>query len=277
MSSGASTYRSRRRRTVSAAPAGAADDDRQPAGRRLQGGQPEALGVEPAQPGPHRQGEHVGPLQLGDHPRTRDRPRSTVTVARSPQPVDHRLQPAPAAGRRRPGPARADVGPASRPDQPPGPEQGAKPFCATNRPTATHRGATGHRTAGRGRNWLRSTGGGSRSSRRGAPGSERGAIRRCGVVRRWSSGGRTPSPIRRSSRPGAGHRGPPDLVAVGEPDDPLRAGPAQRRGQQTERGGRAEEHPGRRRTRSSSSTARAAARGVGSSSDPARTTGKPRS
>ena len=219
-----------------------ADDHRQPAGRRLERGQPEALGVQPAQPGPHRQGEHVGPLQLAHHRRGPSGPGEPDRVPES-QPCGQRRAAGPAAGRRRPGPA-----PAAR-VRPVRPAPAARPVSRCRSPSARRTGRPRRTAAGPGlrrasrAEQVGSTGGGSRSSRSRAAGLSAGRDPTVGDRPRWWSDGRTPSPIRRSSGAGPGQRGPPDLVTVGQRDDPLGPGPAQGRGEQAERGGGPEDHP----------------------------------
>ena len=160
-----------------------------------------------------------------------------------PQPVDHRLQPGPLRTvTDQDQLQRRIAGPAPVQDQPPGPQQAGKPLLRnesanghaarptmidSTRPELAHvdrRRQPQHPFAAR------------RAQRAGDP--------PLGVA---GDGRQVIAPVADPAQQPAcaGHRGPPCLVAVREPDDPLRSGAAERGGQQAEWCGGAEDHPGR--------------------------------
>ena len=230
-------------RTVSGAPPESPDDHRQATGRGLQRSQAEALRIQPGQPGPHRQCEHLRLLQFADAPRPAVRaPVSRDGVAPG-QPVDHRLQPS----RCGPSPTKTSSGghPARRAvvqHQPPGPQQGGEALLR-DEPADGRRSAIGPVGADRRRPEQVGI-----HRRRQPQQPDRASRAQCAAdpplgVRRDRGQVITPvaDPAQQGRAPGT--PGPPGLVAVGEPDDALRPGPAQRRSQQSQRRRGAEDHP----------------------------------
>ena len=211
--------------TVSGCPAGASDDDRQPAGGRLEEHDAERLGLQPAQPGPawHARRRHRRRTPAASPPSDtgEEAHRAGSREARAPS----------AASRRRAGPSptmssTARDG-ARRPAATP-PSSTSWPLRATSRDAATTTGwpAPMPRLR-RSRSTVEPRPECVSVDARGQPDHRRCASRvaeparsRPGSSRSRRSGRPPASPIRRSSVRAPGHRRPPHLVAVGEGDEP---------------------------------------------------------